>query len=149
MKYVWFDMDGTLANLYAVNDWLPKLQAHDASPYAEAKVMHNMSQLAKLLNSVQKLGYKLGVISWLSKCPTAEYDEAVTEAKLEWLNVHLKSVHFDEIHIVSYGTPKSEFMETAEDILFDDEEPNRNEWNGSAYEPNEIIPILKELLRME
>lgn len=149
MKYVWFDMDGTLANLYAVNDWLPKLQAHDASPYAEAKVMHNMSQLARLLNAVQKLGYKLGVISWLSKCPTAEYDEAVTEAKLEWLNVHLKSVHFDEIHIVNYGTPKSEFMETTEDILFDDEEPNRNEWNGSAYEPNKIIPILKELLHLE
>ena len=148
-KIVWFDMDGTIANLYAVENWLPKLRDYDASPYAEAEVMHNMSQLARLLNSVQKLGYKLGIISWLSKYPTAEYDQAVTKAKLTWLNVHLKSVHFDEIHIVSYGTPKSNFMETEEDILFDDEELNRKNWEGEAYEPNEIFSVLKGLLREE
>lgn len=146
-KMVWFDMDGTIANLYAVENWLPKLRDYDASPYAEAEVMLNMSQLARLLNKVQAIGYGIGIISWLSKFPTPEYDEAVTEAKLNWLNVHLKSVRFNEINIVSYGTPKSDFMETEEDILFDDEERNREEWEGEAYEPNEIIEILKKLLK--
>lgn len=145
-KMVWFDMDGTIADLYSVDNWLAKLIAHDASPYEEAAVLLNMSLLARLLNKVQAAGYGIGVISWLSKCATPEYDEAVTEAKLDWLGQHLKSVTFNEIKIVSYGTPKSDFMETPEDILFDDEEQNRNDWQGEAYEPEEIIEILKELL---
>ena len=28
-------------------------------------------------------------------------------------------------------------------ILFDDEEPNRNEWKGKAFDVNNIIEILK------
>ena len=148
-KTIWLDMDGTIANLYAVDNWLIKLRDYDASPYAEADVLLNMSLLARLLNRVQALGYGIGIISWLSKFPTPEYNEAVTKAKLNWLNSHLKSVHFDEIHIVSYGTPKSDFMYTDNDILFDDEEKNRKEWEGEAYEPNEIISILKKLLQKE
>ena len=146
-KTIWFDMDGTIANLYAVENWLPKLRDYDASPYAEAEVMHNMSQLARLLNKVQAIGYGIGIISWLSKFPTPEYNEAVTQAKLNWLGQHLKSVHFNEINIVSYGTPKSNFMDTDEDILFDDEERNRNDWKGEAHEPNEIFETLKKLLK--
>lgn len=148
-KMVWFDMDGTIANLYAVDGWLEMLRAFDATPYAEAEVMLNMSLLARYLNKLRKLGYGVGIISWLSKCPTPEYDELVTTAKLNWLAQHLASVEFDEIHIVSYGTPKQDFMETDDDILFDDEAPNRDNWDGEAYEPSEIFEILKELLREE
>ena len=145
MRTIWWDMDGTIANLYAVENWLPKLQAQDASPYVEAEVMWNMAQLARLMNKVQRAGYRLGIISWLSKCPTPEYDKAVTEAKLVWLNQHLHSVNWDEIHIVSYGTPKQSFMVTNEDILFDDEMPNREAWNGEAFDPSIMIEILKGL----
>ena len=148
-KMVWFDMDGTIANLYAVEGWLSMLRASDATPYIEAEVMLNMSLLARYLNKLQKLGYGIGIISWLSKSPTPEYDELVTSAKLGWLSKHLASVTFDEIHIVSYGTPKQDFMETDDDILFDDEAPNRENWDGEAYEPDEIMEVLKELLKGE
>lgn len=36
MKMICFDMDGTIADLYAVPNWLDKLRAEDASPYADA-----------------------------------------------------------------------------------------------------------------
>ena len=146
MRTIWFDMDGTIANLYAVENWLPKLRSQDASPYAEAAVMLNMSQLARLLNRAQQLGYKLGIISWLSKCPTPEYDEAVKQAKLSWLGQHLASVSWDEIKIVKHGMPKEWFMKSDDDILFDDEAPNREHWKGDAYEPEMIIKVLKHLL---
>ena len=146
---IWFYMDGTIADLYADPDWLPKLRAYDPSPYAEANVMHNMNLLARLLHRVQAAGYAIGIISWLSKFPTPEYNEAVTSAKLNWLNQHLHSVRFDEIHIVKHGTPKSSFMNTPHDILFDDEEGNRTEWSGKAYEPSDIISILKTLSTAE
>ena len=55
---------------------------------------------------------------------------------------HLASVKFDNISIVAYGTPKST---CGKGILFDDEEPNRKEWEGVAYDVNNIIKILKNL----
>lgn len=149
MKTIWFDMDGTLGNLYAVEGWLSMLRAYDPTPYVEAGVMLNMSLLARYLNRLQEAGYQIGIISWLSKCPTPEYDEAVTAAKLVWLRKHLRSVSWDAIRIVAYGTPKSSFMENEDDILFDDEAPNREEWKGEAYEPNQILEILKGLLKGE
>ena len=146
MRTIFFDMDNTIAALYDVPNWLDKLRAYDASPYAEAAVMLNMSLLARLLNRAQKAGHQIAIISWLSKMPTPEYDKLVTETKLAWLAKHLKSVHFDEIHIVAHGTPKQSFMKSENDILFDDEEKNRNNWTGEAYEPSDIIRVLKELL---
>ena len=146
MRTIWFDMDGTLNKFYDVPNWLPKLRACDPSPYAEAKVMHNMSILARYLNKVQAMGYHIGIISWLSMDSTADYDKAVTDAKLEWLKVHLNSVTFDSIHITSYGVPKESYMVTSNDILFDDNERIRNQWTGQAYEPQQILQILKELV---
>lgn len=146
MRTIWWDMDGTIANLYAVENWLPMLRAEDTTPYEEAEVMWNMSQLARLMNQVQLMGYKLGIISWTSKGGSASYNEAVKQAKLDWLGKHLASVKFDHIAVVKYGTPKSLVMDTDEDILFDDEEPNRDNWLGHAYEPEMMIKVLKHLL---
>jgi len=148
-RTIWFDMDGTLNKFYDVPDWLPKLRSYDPSPYAEAKVMHNMSLLARYLNKLQKMGYQIGIISWLSKESTAEYNNLVSDTKHQWLFTHLRSVSFDYIHITAYGVPKSLWMNNHDDILFDDNEEIRNEWEGEAYEPDEILSVLKELMNRE
>ena len=140
-----FDMDGTIADLYGVENWLEKLTAEDPTPYTEALPLLCLSALARKLNAMQKNGYDLGVISWLSKEASAEYDKAVTEAKLKWLAKHLPSVHWDYINIVPYGTPKQNFCENPLDVLFDDEERNRNAWTGRAYGVENIFEILKEI----
>ena len=138
-------MDGTIANLYAVENWLNMLRAYDPTPYAQAEPMLNMSAFARLLHKAQRLGYEICIISWLSKEPTAEYDIAVTNAKLEWLKIHLPSVEWNEIHIVPYGTPKQNFCKTPLDVLFDDEERNRVNWTGKAYDVQNILEILAEM----
>lgn len=148
-RTIWFDMDGTIADLYSVENWLPKLRAYDPSPYAEAEVIWNMSLLARYLNKLQKLGYRIGIISWLSKSSNIQYDEAVTKAKREWLKLHLNSVTFDLIHITPYGIPKELWMTNTDDILFDDSEEIRNEWDGEAYEPTEIFSVLSSLIKGE
>ena len=142
-----FDLDGCICDLYSVPDWLEKLRAYDPTPYAEAGVMLNMQLLARLLNRAQAAGNELVIVSWLSKEPTPEYDEAVTAAKLAWLHQHLHSVQWNEINIVSHGYCKNNFCMSENDILFDDEEKNREDWNGEAYAPNEIISILKEIIK--
>ena len=140
-----FDMDGTIADLYGVSNWLEYLEAGDVFPYANAKPLLHLSSLARKLNTLQKNGYRIAVISWLSKSGTDEYNKAVSEVKLAWLNQHLPSVHWDEIHIVPYGTPKQTFCYNALDVLFDDEARNRNNWTGRAYDVQNILEILGEI----
>ena len=141
-KKICFDLDGTLANLYAVENWLNMLRAYDPTPYAQAEPMLNMSAFARLLHKAQRLGYEIVIVSWLSKETTAEYDKAVTQAKIEWLQNHLPSVKWNEVHIVAYGTPKHEI---ASGVLFDDEEHNRKEWGVGGLEPSEIMEFLRGL----
>lgn len=139
---IYFDMDGTIADLYSVPNWLPLLRAYDPKPYAEAKPLVNLNSLARILNRLQRQGFRIGIISWLSKTSTPEYDAKVTAAKEKWLAKHLSSVDFDEIHIIPHGTPKQNFA-TANDILFDDEAKNRENWIGKAFDVDSIIEILK------
>lgn len=142
-KAIWFDMDGTIADLYAVEGWLAYLQAEDTTPYAQAKVMHNMAQLARLLHSAQRKGYTVGIISWTSKHGTQEYNKAVEQVKRAWLDKHLHSVQWDAIHVVEYGTNKYNVCKGG--ILFDDEQGNRDAWQGEAFTPDHIMEVLKNL----
>ena len=145
---IYFDMDGTIANLYGVDNWLEYLLAEDVFPYRNAKPMLRLCTLARVLNNLQRKGYNLGVISWLSKSGSEDYNERVTETKMEWLASHLPSVMWDEIKIVPYGTPKHEVAEDC-GILFDDEIGNRNAWdissNGLAFDACDIMEMLKIL----
>lgn len=142
---IWFDMDGTIADLYGVDGWLEMLIAKDETPYAIAKPLLRLSALARVLNGLKRKGYKIGIISWLAKNSTAEYDKAVASAKEKWLRNHLTSVLFDEINIVAYGTPKQTFAKSDSDILFDDEKPNRDAWTGVAFDATDIMEVLKGL----
>ena len=144
-KTIWFDMDGTIADLYAVENWLPMLRAYDPTPYKNAKPLVHMSTLARLIHKAQSKGYAVGVLSWLSKTSTPEYDSKVTTAKLNWLRKHLPSVVFDAIVIVPYGKTKDDFN-MGDDILFDDEERNRSEWGGTSYDVANLTKTLATVI---
>lgn len=143
-KAIYFDMDGTIADLYGVENWLADLIAENTRPYAEAKPLLNLSLLARYIHKAQAKGYTVGVISWLSKCGTPAYNEAVTEVKRQWLAKHLPSVEWDEIHIVKYGTPKST-CRTCPGILFDDEQRNLDEWGEGAVVASKLLEVLRNL----
>ena len=144
-KAIYFDMDGAIADLYGVEGWLNDLESENERPYATAKPLIRMSALARVLNRLQREGYTIGIVSWLSKGGSDDYNEKVTYAKQKWLKQHLASVNFDEINIVKYGTPKSTAVNIQGGILFDDQEKNRTEWNGTAFDVDNIIEILKAL----
>lgn len=147
-KAIYLDLDGTVANLYGVENWLDMLIAEDPTPYAIAKPLVNMSSLARLLHKAQRNGYYIGIISWLSKSGSESYNQMVTEVKMQWLRKHLPSVLWDEIKIVPYGTPKSTAVDRADAAyLFDDEDRNQMEWNnvGESFYPDRLLEVLKEL----
>lgn len=145
-KQIWFDMDGTIANLYAVDGWLEDIRAENTRPYSEAKPMLNLSLLARLLNRVQREGWEIGIVSWGAKNSTEKFLKMTGCAKFYWLQNHLPSVNWNHIYIDYYGTNKFQRCGCS-GILFDDEEQNRNDWeNGFAYEPKYIIDTLKDIL---
>ena len=144
MNTIYFDMDGTIADLYGVENWLEDLIAENVRPYAEAKPLVNLSLLARYIHKAQAKGYTVGIISWLSKSGTENYNAQVAEVKRAWLAKHLPSVEWDEIHIVKYGTPKSTCRENA-GILFDDEQRNLDEWGEGAVNAKNLLQVLRSL----
>lgn len=139
-KAINFDMDGTLADFYGVENWLDYLINENPYPYEVAKPLVNMSILARRLNKLQREGYEINIISWLAKNSTEDFDKKVTNAKRKWLEKHLPSVKWNNITIVAYGVNKSTL---GSGILFDDEEPNRKMWGSGAYDVHNILGILK------
>ena len=147
-----FDMDGTIANLYAVENWLEMLRAYNARPYEIAEPMWDMVELNMVLAELKANGYEIAIITWLSKDSTAEYDNAVRLAKRQWLED--VGFEYDYFHGVKYGTTKANairrYMDGYENaILIDDNDKVRNGWTlGGTINPTEenIIEILKGLL---
>lgn len=144
-KTIYFDMDGTITNFYGVENWLEYLKNENSLPYKIAEPLINMNSLARIINNLQRKGFQIGIISWLPKTSTTEFGKRVISAKEKWLKKHLNSIQWNEIHIVKYGTPKQEVAQDKNGILFDDEEYNRTNWKGTAYDVNSIIEILKSI----
>lgn len=147
-NWIWLDMDGTFVDLYGVEGWLQELRAESPAPYLNARPLVNLSLLARRLNTLQRMGYNIGVISWASKNATKDYGNAVAEAKREWLSKHLPSVQWDEIIVTDYGNPKSKAVPEI-GILFDDEENNLIDWNnnnGLGINAASMLDVLSKII---
>lgn len=128
-KSVWFDMDGTIAELYKVDNWLARLDSEDPTPYLEAKPKVDLIQLTNILWQLRNQGYTIGVISWLSMNSNKGYSRAVRQAKIKWLKSHVPFI-FDKIHIIKYGTPKHTTPKIRQGILVDDNDEVRFNWEN-------------------
>lgn len=149
-KWIWFDMDGTIADLYGVDGWLEDLIAHNTRPYAQAKDLYNVLDLLEIMVALKEKGYKLGVISWGSKENNAEYDKAVEIVKKAWLFDRLMDAFLDEIIVTPYGVRKADTCRKfGYGILVDDEKQNRDAWDlGRTINAQEnIIKALWELVK--
>ena len=133
-KVLVFDMDGTIANLYGVENWLPMVESEDPTPYNIAEPMYNMEELAEILIALKVRGWRIVVTTWLAKGSTKSYDDKVRQAKQDWLNQWC--FPYDELHMVKYGTTKANCTRKLRgyQILVDDNEKVRNGWSlGTFY----------------
>lgn len=147
-KTLVFDMDGTIADLYGVDNWLNDLRAENPRPYEVAKPIYDMDILNALLMIFKAMGWKIVVTTWLAMGSTKEYDALVREAKIAWLEKY--DFPYDEIHLVKYGTTKANCTRRlgGYQVLIDDNEKIRNGWNlGDTINANEnIIEKLVDLI---
>lgn len=150
-KTLVFDMDGTLVDLYGVENWLEDLRNFKARPYQLAQPMYDKDLLNTILLALKSCGWRIAVTSWLSKESNPQYDTVVRLAKRE--SLERMDFPFDEIHLVKYGTTKANCTRHlgGYQILVDDNEDVRKGWTlGSTINANEnIIPMLLDLLVAE
>lgn len=147
-KMICFDMDGTIADLYSVPNWLDKLRAEDSSPYSDAAPMWNMEELRKILLLLISKGWEVRVISWLSKDSNESYKNEVRKAKLEWLAKY--DFPYRRCHLVAYGTTKADCVRrwASPAILIDDNEKVRNGWHlGETIDPTKV-DLIEELRKL-
>lgn len=53
VKTIYFDMDGTIADLYGEENWLQDILTEKTSAYENAKPLTNMEKLEKILLELQ------------------------------------------------------------------------------------------------
>ena len=147
-KMIVFDMDGTIADLYGVDNWLTDLITEKTRPYEIAKPLYDMTELADILEVLKIKGWRIVVTTWLAKDATKEYNKAVTYAKKNWLAKH--NFPYDEIHCIKYGTTKANCTRKKADfqILIDDNKKVRDGWTlGTTVNAEfDILPFLKALM---
>ena len=119
-KTIYFDMDGTIADLYQANDWLERLLAEEEGLFLDLEPMHDKEELTEILNRLKDSNYGLEVITWTPKDVSREYVKTVEQEKRAWMKRHFPMI--EKIICLEYGTPKQEGLKTRENqqILVDD-----------------------------
>ena len=136
-KTIYFDMDGTIADLYRANDWLERLLAEEKGLFLDLEPMHDKEELTEILNRLKDSNYGLEVITWTPKDVSNEYVKTVEQEKRAWMKRHFPMI--EKIMCLEYGTPKQEL---GRGILFDDEKQNRINWKDKAYDERNILETL-------
>ena len=148
MRAIYFDMDGTIADLFGYENWLDHLHNSRTLPYADCAPLVDPNRLRKVLDKFKANGYTIGVISWGAMGGSVEYTRAVKRAKIEWLNKWFGDT-FTEIHVVKYGTPKHSVAKIKNSVLVDDNADVRAAWkNGATIDATkDIVAALIKMIK--
>lgn len=122
---VLLDMDGTIADTYAVPHWLEDLRAESVRPFLEAKPLISESKLLSLFTddsivicTMLPKGVALGT----------PYANACQRAKQQWLERYFPSL--TNILFMEYSNDKSLGEYSKKCLLVDDSDIIRNNFNG-------------------
>lgn len=143
-KTIYFDLDGTVYDLYNLPRWLERITVdYDASAYSDGSLMVDRDTLHALLDSLLDSGYRIGVVSWVAGGnPPAEFVSAIRRTKRAWIRENMPQV--SEVHIVKYGTPKYRVVSDPHGILVDDK-PHEVGWKGRTIHADNLVTDLKGL----
>lgn len=148
MRAIYFDMDGTIANLYGVNGWLDALRVESVMPYVAAEPLVNPSNFVTLIEQLKNKGYTVGIISWSAMNGSKNYNKRVRTAKLAWVKNYFGNI-FDEFHVVKYGTPKHRVANIKDSIIVDDDSCVRRMWrNGETIDATDTCSMMESLEKL-
>lgn len=126
---VYLDMDGTIADLYNQNEWLPKLRNEDKTIFLECAPMLTQEKLLDLFNPNY---YEIIILTMTPMNCSVEYHKQVIEQKCQWLEKYFPNIK--KKIFKRYGHNKN-LKNCANAILVDDNETIRNCFKGIALNP--------------
>ena len=146
---LYFDMDGTITDLYSFNNWLDYLQKELVKPYRNAAPLVDTKRANSLMRYLRMRGYQFSIITWCSMNSSAEYERRTKRAKADWLHAWFPGIFFEN-KMVPYGVPKHSLVDAKGNYLFDDNAEVGKAWEAAggiwvnAKEKN-IVDVLEEL----
>lgn len=107
-KTVWFDMDGTLYDLYNVPNWLERLAEEDEGVFWDGAMMYNPYRIEQAIEALIAHGWRVGVITWAPK--GVEKDDPffakVENIKRFWLKRFYPDL-LENFYCLPYGQSKA------------------------------------------
>ena len=139
-KVLNLDMDGTIANLYQMENWLENLEKEKLD-FSLAKPIFDDNFINKVIE-LKKKGFYIQIITWLPPHPASiEYQSMVSRQKLEWIRKYFPIV--DAYFILPYGKNKAGVCNKYDlNFLVDDNIEIVNSWNESFKDKNEVVETL-------
>lgn len=148
MKKIFFDLDGTVANLYGQENWLTDLRLEKKNLFKNLKPLCDMKKLNRLAMELKKQDWEIDVITWLPMNVSPIYESIVKKEKQKWIKKYMPFI--TETYMLPYGELKQNAnYKKCDDIeiLIDDNDDIRNDWND--YNENRIsldaIDVIKNL----
>lgn len=124
-KIVYFDMDGTLADLYGVTNVFKRLDALDANVYSEAKPIDTY---INMLKEFKNMGYKVIILSCLGMISDKQFDKDTIHNKGLWLDKYVGKQYIDERIYIPNTKHKEQYINEY-GILVDDDDKVLMNWN--------------------
>ena len=150
-KEIYFDLDGTIYDLYGMENWLERIENEKPNTFTDGKFIVNYDEFMQCVKELKEQGYNFNVISWLPYDVTYDYRKKCEQEKRSWIKKFLPFVKNVEIQF--YGILKHTHVESG--ILIDDNEKICRHWrneNRIALNVNKefnVISALKKLIRGE
>lgn len=152
-RTIWFDMDGTLYDLYKIPGWLEALRTNrweifEVPGYARAHIERIRAAIAGL----KEAGWMVGVITWAPKNLTAEQFndfQEIANIKYAWLKAHVPELTGGNtrFYCQPYGKSKADVVIWEDDAagnvnyLVDDNKEVRREWRSHSLPALEFRTI--------
>lgn len=128
-QIIYLDMDGTIADLYGIENWLEGLRNEVDGLFLQCEPLITESELLVLFpNDI----YELRICSMTPMNASKEYCVKVIEEKNIWLDKHFPSIK--KRTYLEYGYNKN-IRNSKNHILIDDNKIIRESYRGLALEP--------------
>lgn len=129
---VYLDMDGTIADLYGIENWLDRLHNSDEKIFLECKPIISESELFRIF---PENSFEIKILSMTPLGATPEYCANVAEQKNTWLDRYFPRI--TKRIYRKYGHNKN-LKGSKNAILIDDSESIRESFLGIAINPAEL-----------
>lgn len=142
-KTIWFDMDGTLYDLYKIPEWLMLLENRRWEVFnLPGFERSHIYRIRAAIQALKKAGWTVGVITWAPigvQWKTKDLED-VSDVKYCWLEENIPELADTDTPFacIPYGESKAQFlldMESAFGVnyLVDDNKEVRRDWREHSF----------------